>query len=329
MEDVKYAGLELSTRIVIKEALRRGIEVDILDAGDNFIRLRKNGRTEYVKQATRTSADTYISPLIMENKEVTKIVLRESGINAPGGVTVRSETEALSVFEDYRRRDIVVKPKSTNFGKGVVILKQPYGEKDYMGAVKQAFGYDDYVMLEEFVTGREFRFLVIGDEVAAILHRVPANVTGDGVHTIEELVVEKNKDPLRGKGYVTPLEKIRLGAVEREYLAFQGRDFSYVPRENETVYLRENSNISTGGDSIDYTDDIRDEYKQIAVKAAKAVGARICGADIIIRDIAEKPDGANYSIIELNFNPALHIHDFPYRGENRHVEGKVLDLLGF
>ncbi len=329
MENSKYTGLELSTQIVIKEALSRGIEVDILDAGDNFIRLRKNGRTEYVKQATRTSADTYISPLIMENKEVTKIVLRESGINVPGGVTVRSEDEALSAFEEFRRKDIVVKPKSTNFGKGVVILKQPYGGSDYLGAVKQALGYDDYVMLEEFVPGREFRFLVIGDEVAAILHRVPANVTGDGVHTIEELVGEKNKDPLRGKGYVTPLEKIRLGEVEREYLAFQDRDFSYVPRENEIVYLRENSNISTGGDSIDYTDEIRDEYKQIAVNAAKAVGARICGADIIIRDISEKPDGTNHSIIELNFNPALHIHDFPYRGENRHVEGKVLDLLGF
>ena len=328
MEDSKYTGLELSTRIVIKEALKRGIEVDILDSGDNFIRLRKNGRTEYIKQATRTSADTYISPLIMENKEVTKIVLRENGINVPGGVTVRSEEEALSVFEDFRRKDIVVKPKSTNFGKGVVILKQPYGVNDYLGAVKQALGCDDYVMVEEFIPGREFRFLVIGDEVAAILYRVPANVTGDGVHTIEELVGEKNKDPLRGKGYVTPLEKIRLGEVEREYLAFQGRDFSYVPRENETVYLRENSNISTGGDSIDYTDEIRDEYKQIAVNAAKAVGARICGADIIIRDIAEKPDGTNHSIIELNFNPALHIHDFPYRGKNRHVEEKILDLLG-
>lgn len=309
--------------------MRRGIDVDILDAGDNFIRLRKNGRTEYIKQATRTSADTYISPLIMENKEVTKLILRENGINVPAGVTVRSEAEALSVFRDLMRKDIVVKPKSTNFGKGVVILKRPFGEEDYLEAVKQALGYDGYVMIEEFVAGREFRFLVIGDEVAAILHRVPANVTGDGTHTIAELVEEKNRDPLRGTGYVTPLEKIRLGELEREYLAFQGKDFSYVPGAGETVYLRENSNISTGGDSIDFTDDIRDEYKEIAVNAARAVGARICGADMIIRDIAEKPDATNHSIIELNFNPALHIHDYPYRGQNRHVAEKVLELLGF
>lgn len=324
-----YTGLELSTQLVIKEALRREVEVDLPDRSDNFIRLQKDGRTEYVKQATRTSADTYIAPLIMENKEVTKVVLRENGISVPQGGTVFSVEEALERFPAFSGKDIVVKPKSTNFGKGVVILKQPWQEENFRFAVEQAFHYDNAVLIEEFIPGREFRFLVIGDEVAAILHRVPANVTGDGIHTIRELVAEKNKDPLRGKGYVTPLEKITLGPVEEEYLRHQEKDFSYVPGKEETVYLRENSNISTGGDSIDFTDDIMDEYKAIAVNAAKAVGARICGADIIIRDILEKPDGKNHSIIELNFNPALHIHDYPYQGKNRHVEGKVLDLLGF
>ena len=328
MEDSKYAGLELSTQIVIKEAVKRGIDVDVLDWGDNFIRLRNGGRTEYIKQATRTSADTYISPLIMENKEVTKIILRESGINVPGGVTVRTADEAQSVLADYMQKDIVVKPKSTNFGKGVVVLKRPYKQSDYMEAVRQALEYDDCVLIEEYVSGREFRFLVIGSEVAAVLHRVPANVTGDGIRTIEELVIEKNKDPLRGKGYITPLEKINLGETEKEYLGFQGKNFSYIPHDGETVYLRENSNVSTGGDSIDYTDDMREEYKEIAVNAAKAVGARICGADIIIRDIEAIPDSTNHSIIELNFNPALHMHDYPYKGKNRHVEAKVLDLLG-
>lgn len=329
MFDGNYTGLELSTQLIIREALRRGIEVDLLDRSDNFIRLRKNARTEYVKQATRTSADTYIAPLIMENKEVTKIVLEESGINVPKGVTVYSRQDAMEKYPEFSGKDIVVKPKSTNFGKGVVILKRPYSQRDYETGVEQAFHYDSAVLIEEFIPGREFRFLVIGDETVAILHRVPANVTGDGKHTIEELVKEKNEDPLRGKGYVTPLEKINLGETEREYLGFQGKNFGYIPGAGETVYLRENSNISTGGDSIDFTDDIPEGYKRIAVKAAKAVGARICGADIIIRDIGTDADRNNHSIIELNFNPALHIHDFPYKGINRHVEDKVLDLLGF
>lgn len=326
----EYTGMELSTQLVIAEAIRRGIRVDVLDWEDNFIRLTKGDRTEYVKQATRTSADTYIAPLIMENKEVTKIVLKEKGIIVPDGITIYSASEAeiekVSVFFE---KDIVVKPKSTNFGKGVAVLKRPYTVSDVRNVIEQAFAYDQAVMIEEYIAGKEYRFLVIGDEVAAILHRVPANVIGDGQHTIEFLVAEKNKDPLRGRGYVTPLEKITLGQTEKAYLAFQGKRFDTIPARGETVFLRENSNISTGGDSIDFTDDIHPGYKEIAVRAAKAVGAKICGADIIIRDIDAAPQKDNHSIIELNFNPALHIHDFPYKGRNRNVERKVLDLLGF
>jgi glutamate--cysteine ligase/glutathione synthase len=324
-----YKGLELSTQIIISEALKRGIEVEVLDWDDNFIRLKKDGKVEYVKQATRTSSDTYIAQLIMENKEVTKIILREHGINVPEGITVKSAEEAVEKFTVFEGKDIVVKPKSTNFGEGVFILKNTESCEGYRNAVEEALKYDSTVLIEEFIPCKEYRFLVIGDEVAAVLHRVPANAAGDGVHTIEELVKEKNKDPLREKGYVTPLEKISLGTVEKEYLAIQGKDIHYVPQKGETVYLRENSNISTGGDSIDYTDEVLEQYKTIAVNSAKAVGAKICGADIIIQDINEKPDAKNYSVIELNFNPALHIHDFPYQGQNRHVEKKVLDLLEY
>ncbi|MCX7711397.1 MAG: bifunctional glutamate--cysteine ligase GshA/glutathione synthetase GshB [Clostridia bacterium] len=324
-----YERLELSTQALISEAFNRNIEVNILDWDDNFIRLKKGNKTEYVKQATRTSADTYIAPLIMENKEVTKIVLRENGINVPQGITVQSVSDATKDFNRFFGKNIVVKPKSTNFGKGVIILKDVQSQESYENAVDHALHYDTSVLIEEFIPGKEYRFLVIGDEVAAILHRVPANVIGDGIHTIEELVAEKNKDPLRGKGYVTPLEKIILGDVEKDYLQIHGKTIHYIPQSGETVYLRENSNISTGGDSIDFTDDILDEYKGIAVQAAKAAGAKICGADIIIQDIKAIPNDQNHSIIELNFNPALHIHDFPYQGQNRQVEKKVLDLLGF
>ena len=106
-----YEGLELSTQIVIKEALSRGIEVDVLDWDDNFIRLKKGNRVEYVKQATKTSADTYIAPLIMENKEVTKMVLKEHGINVPRSVTIKHD-DAMKKYSDFVGKDIVIKPKS-------------------------------------------------------------------------------------------------------------------------------------------------------------------------------------------------------------------------
>lgn len=324
-----YDKMELSTTMLIKAAEKRGIVVDILDQDDNFIRLTKENKTEYVKQATKTSLDPYIVPLIMENKAVTKLILRENGINVPLGVKIKSIEEAFEHCHQFDGRDIVVKPNTTNFGLGVVIQKEVQCQTNFRTALETAFKHDDAVLIEEFITGKEYRFLIIGDEVVAILHRIPANVVGDGIHTFEELVAAKNKNPLRGTGYIKPLEKIKLEHPEIDFLKNQNKTINDIPPIGETVYLRENSNISTGGDSIDFTDDILKAYKDIAIRAAKAVGAKICGADMIIQDISAPPDEQNYSIIELNFNPALHIHNYPYSGQNRHVEEKVLDLLGF
>lgn len=322
--------LELSTQLLAAEARSRGVRVEVLDADDNFLRLSRDGRTEYVKQATRTSLDTYIAALIMENKQVTKQILREGGLPVPPGRAVRSVAEALKHFPEFAGAGLVIKPRSTNFGEGVTIFKTAdWRPDDAAAAVTRGLELDSTVLLERYETGREYRFLVIGDETVAVLHRVPANIVGDGWRSIRALVDEKNRDPRRGSGYVTPLEKIRLGPEEQLYLAAQGLNFDSVPVAGTTVYLRENSNISTGGDSLDFTDTAHPGYKEAAVRAARAVGARICGADLIISDISAAPTADNFSIIELNFNPALHIHAFPFRGENRRVEAKVLDLLGF
>lgn len=324
-----FEGLELSTQILITEALARGVEVDVLDWDDNFIRLKKGNKVEYVKQATKTSADTYVTPLIMENKEVTKLILKEHGINVPQSTTVKDLEEALKKYPNLQGRDIVIKPKSTNFGEGVLILRDLESQENYKTAVEQALRYDSSVMIEDFIEGKEYRFLVIQEEVVGVMHRVPANVVGDGLHSIRELVAEKNKSPMRGKGHVTPLEKISIGTVEENHLASQRKDANSVPERGEVVYLRQNSNISTGGDSIDFTDEMLKDYKIIAVNSARAVGAKICGVDMIILDVKAKPDESNHSIIELNFNPVLYPHDFPCQGQNRQVEKKVLDLLGF
>jgi len=185
------------------------------------------------------------------------------------------------------------------------------------------------ILIEEFIAGKEFRFFVIGNEIVGILHRVPANVTGDGMRTIRELVELKNQDPLRGKGYRTPLEKIRLEESEAMFLKQQGKDFETIPAVGEVVYLRENSNISTGGDSIDFTDDIPASYKQIAVRSAQALNVVITGLDMIIPDVSVEAANDNYAIIELNFNPAIHIHCHPFKGKNRRLNEKLMDALGY
>ena len=324
---VGYEDLELSTQILILDAIKRGIEFNIMDRLENFISLSDGEKVEYVKQATKTSKDSYITALIMENKLVTKDILRENNIRVPKGKDYDNIDEAKKDFRLFKDEKIVIKPKSTNFGLGISIFPGEYSREDYDKAVEIAFREDSSILIEEFMTGKEYRFLVIGEEVVGILHREPANVIGNGESTIEELVSEKNKDPLRGKGYKTPLEKIKLGEIEEMFLKNQGLSFKYIPKNGEKIYLRENSNISTGGDSIDFTDKIHPSYKEVALKSAKAVKALICGVDMVIDNIEEEAKEKNHGIIELNFNPAIHIHCFPYKGENRKAGEKILDLL--
>jgi len=321
--------MELSTQLVLREAVRRGVAFDILDRNENFIRLKRDENIQYVRQATKTSLDNYASILAMENKVVTKQILDEHNIRVPKGLDYTDSTMAKADFQYFKDKAVVIKPKSTNFGLGITIIKNNDDVHIFERAIDIAFEADQSILIEEFIDGKEFRIFVMNDEVVGILHRVPANVTGNGRHTIRELVVEKNKDPLRGKGYHTPLEKIQLGEAELIFLKAQDKDFDTIPLENETVFLRENSNISTGGDSIDFTDDIPESYKKIAVKAAQALNVKITGLDMIIPDYTQEAGDDNYAIIELNFNPAIHIHCHPYKGENRKLNEKLLDMLGY
>lgn len=322
-----YEDLELSTQILMKESIKRGIKTEVVDRSDNFISLTKNNKIEYVKQATKTSKDNYVTVLAMENKVVTKKILQKQNIKVPNGSEFDNIDDAMSEIYNFINKPIVIKPKSTNFGTGISIFPQGAGEEDVKKAFKIAFKYDNTVLVEEFISGKEYRFLVIGDKVVGILHRVPANVVGDGEKSIRQLVEIKNQSPLRGIGYKTPLEKINLDENAELFLNHRGLDFDYIPKNGETVYLRENSNISTGGDSVDYTDEISQEFKDIAVKASKAIGANICGVDMMIDDYEDK--NSAYAIIELNFNPAIHIHSYPYIGKEREIAKEILKLLDF
>lgn len=320
--------MELSTQILIQDAVKRGVTVEILDRKENFIKLSKSGRTEYIKQATKTSLDSYSSVLVMENKQVTKRILRDAGLKVPLGEVFTSRDQALSAYRSFENRQIVIKPNNTNFGVGITIFVESFDREEFEKAVDLAFDKDDTVLIEEFAPGREYRVFVIGDEVVGVLHRLPANVRGDGERSIAGLIEEKNRNPMRGRGYKTPLERIRMGVEEEMYLKQQGLSFESIPPKDQVVFLRENSNISTGGDSIDYSDEISESLKQVALKAARAVDAKIVGVDLMTADLSDD-SGEDYTIIELNFNPAIHIHCFPLEGRNRKLGDKILDILGF
>jgi glutamate--cysteine ligase len=326
-----YEHLELSTQIVIAEALKRGVRVEVLDPHSQFLRLKKGKHVEHVESATKTSRDSYVTSTILGNKVVTKIFLKEHGLRTPEGEHFENYHDAVAAAPHCvaKNKSCVVKPNTTNYGVGITILRKGFTEADFVRALTTAFGRDSSIVVEEFIEGIECRFLVVGGQCVAVLQRIPANVVGDGEHTVRELVNEKNDSPLRGKGHKTPLENIEIDEVEVDVLREQKLTPETVLKKGHEVFLRRNSNISTGGDSIDYTDIVHEGYKRIAEKAAAAVDAKICGVDIICSDFENSPEKSNYAIIELNYNPVLYFHNFPYEGENRDVGKYILDLLGF
>ncbi len=318
-----YEDMEISTQMVLREAFDRRVNVEILDRSDNILRLSNEKNVAYLKQATKTSKDNLIAYFLMENKSVTKQILQENTIPTPQGCFYHTYEEALKGYPEFRKKNLVIKPNSTNYGIGISFVK-PNDQKAYINAVKVAFHHDTKIIVEEFCKGEEYRFLVIGGRVVAICQRIPANVIGDGVHTIQQLVALKNRNPLSYKKY-----PIKIGKVERECLSDQKITPKSIPKLGKQVFLRRNTNVSTGGDSVDRTEDVHRDYHAVAVGAAKAVDAAICGVDMMIENCALSPDKSAHAVLELNFNPALYLHRYPIEGKKRAVEKDVLDFLGF
>ena len=325
-----FDNMELSTQALMFDAIQKGLEMEILDENDQFLRLQFGEHFEYVKNGNMTSRDSYISPLIMENKVVTKKVLEKAGFNVPKSLEFTGIEQAVASYGLFEGRPVVIKPKSTNYGLGITIFQQGvHDREDFAKAVEIAFREDKEIMVEDYLSGTEYRFFVLGDQTLAVLLRVPANVVGDGVHTVAELVAAKNSHPLRGDGSRTPLKKIALGDIERLQLKEQGFTVDSIPAKGQIVQLRANSNISTGGDSIDMTDEMHPSYKALAVGITKAMGAAVCGVDLIIPDLKKpaEPNLQSWGVIEANFNPMMMMHIFPYQGKSRRLTQNVINML--
>ncbi|WP_161877722.1 bifunctional glutamate--cysteine ligase GshA/glutathione synthetase GshB [Alkalibacterium sp. MB6] len=324
-----FDDMEMSTQLLLFDALQMGIDVDVLDKHDQFLELTYKGKTEYVRNANMTSKDSTISHWLMGNKTVTKKILEKHGYSVPKGNEFSTVKEAVAYFDLFKDKAIVIKPKSTNYGLGITIFKNPPSKESYEEGIRLAFKEDSEVLVEEFIEGTEYRFFVLNGRTEAVVLRIPANVTGDGTHTVKELIEEKNTHPYRGGNHRAPLEKIKMGEIEQLMLKEQGYQFDSILEKGKTVYLRENSNISTGGDSVDMTNQMPDYFKKLAEDMADALGVKVTGLDLIIPDLTlENTDTqAAYSVIEANYNPAMHMHAYVHKGEGQRLTKKVLTML--
>ena len=324
-----YEEMELSTQMLLFDAIQKGIHFEILDEQDQFLKLWHKDHVEYVKNGNMTSKDNYVVPLAMANKTVTKKILADAGFPVPAGDEFTSLEQGLAYYPLIKDKQIVVKPKSTNFGLGISIFQEPASLDNYQKALEIAFAEDTAVLVEEFIPGTEYRFFILDGRCEAVLLRVAANVVGDGKHTIRELVAQKNANPLRGRDHRSPLEIIDLGDIEQLMLTQQGYTPDDILPEGKKVNLRRNSNISTGGDSIDVTETMDSSYQELAAAMATSMGAWACGVDLIIPDKTqpaskEKP---HCTCIELNFNPSMYMHTYCAEGPGQALTPKILDKL--
>lgn len=316
-----YENFEATTQIIIAEIIKRKLPFKIIDPDNNLIAVNYDNREYIIHEGTISDANSLIAYWISNDKWMTKQFLSLSGIRHARGVL-------LKAGEDHKKASLpsfplVVKPYNTDHG--IAVTAGITDGAQLVQALDRAFRHSDKVIVEEYYPGREYRFLVIDGMVRAVAYRDPANVTGDGETTIRELIEKKNLG--RGDDYRYPLLKIKVDEEVERNIDEQGLTLSSVLPKGQKVYLRKNSNLSTGGDSIDVTDTMPAFYKEVAVRAAQSATLRLAGVDIIIREPDAVPSEDDYIVVELNAPAMLSMHDFPWLGKNRNVEKYVLDCI--
>ena len=220
-----------------------------------------------------------------------------------------------------------VKPLDGNHGRGVCLDLQDEDDVREAFPIAEDQSRRGIVIVESFVTGKDYRCLIIDGRMAAIAERVPASVTGDGTSTVEQLVDLTNADPRRGVGHEKVLTRIKVDDAADRGARRPGPHADSVPAEGEMVKLALTGNMSTGGISIDRTFEAHPENVEIAEEAARMVGLDIAGIDFICPDITEPVRETGGAICEVNAAPGFRMHTHPTIGEPQFIAKPVVDML--
>jgi cyanophycin synthetase len=314
-----------STLEIVQEAERRGIPVMRLNPNQSLVQLG-HGRYQRRIWATRTSTTSGVAMTIAGNKELTNRLLRDAGIASPRGVVVGSAQEAVREANRLGY-PVVLKPVDGNHGRGVCLDLGNRAEVEESFPLAKAASREGQVLVERMVPGKDFRVVVVGSEVVAVAERVPACVVGDGRHSVRELVEIANADPRRGVGHEKILTRIQVDSQTHEVLSSQGLTLDDIPADGQFVQLKLTANMSTGGTSIDRTDEIHPDNVEIALEAAMVVGLDVAGIDFITPDISRSVHEAGGSIVEINAAPGFRMHTHPTEGLPRQVGHAVVDML--
>ncbi len=311
-----------STGSIVDEAVARDIP---------FIRLNKEsliqlgyGKNQVRFRATMTDRTSSIAVDLASNKDETKRMLQEAAIPVAKGMCIVHEEEVKEVIEKVNF-PLVFKPLDGNHGKGASINVKT--EEEAYAAFHHAKKYSRKIIVEKFITGYDFRVLVINNRFIAAAMREPAHVIGDGKSTIQVLIDLENKDPRRGYGHENVLTEITIDRETHEQLAKHNYTLDTVLKKDEKCYLKGTANLSTGGTSTDVTDIMHPTNIFICERISRVIGLDICGIDIMAKNLSEPLETSGGVVLEVNAAPGFRMHLAPASGLPRNVAAPVLDML--
>ena len=311
-----------STGCIVEEAAKRGIP---------YIRLNKQSLVQLgygVHQkrirATIASTTSNIAVDIACDKEETKNLLEAAEVPVPKGLVIRSEAGLDDAIERLGY-PLVIKPIDGNHGKGNTT--NIINKDQALNAFEAAKEYGRNVIVEKFITGYDFRALVVNYKFICAALRTPAAVTGDGVNTIQFLIEETNKDPRRGYGHEKVLTQITIDQFTQKMLDDAGYTLETVPAKGELVLLKPTANLSTGGTSTDVTDEVHPANVFMFERIARIIGLDICGIDIMAKDLRTPVSESGGAVLEVNAAPGFRMHIDPSEGLPRNVAEPVVDML--
>lgn len=325
-EELKYInkrdGLGPSTISMINEARRRNIPYRRLNNGSLI--MLGYGTHQKLIEATVTSATSSIAVEIASNKEETKRLLADSFMPVPHGTKIRSEEELAEVVEDVSF-PLVIKPLDGNHGKG--ITTNITSKEQARIAFEHAKTFSKEVIVEKYIEGQDYRFLVINYKLTAVAKRTPAMVAGDGKSTIQQLIDKVNSDPRRGDGHEKVLTTIKVDNVTKSILLEKNLTLDDVLPQGEVLYLKDTANLSTGGTSRDVTDLVHPYNAFLAERVARLMNLNICGIDIVAKDIQTPITEKTGAIVEVNAGPGFRMHLSPTKGLARNIAEPVIKML--
>ena len=299
-----------------------GIEILASDRKTNELRPLWGGRLDGESHMFRSIMSAGIGHTVFNsvgNKVRTKQILADAGVRTPIGLIIDKE-DIEGSFQAASNIGLpgVVKPKAGSHGHGVTLNIRT--QQDFNNAVSPIKGD---AIFEQEINGNDFRVLTIGTDVVACILRRPAHVYGDGIRTVSELVRAKNK--IRAKNPSLCRSLIPLKDTTIEILKAQGYGLNSVPRHGAHVQLARIANIAAGGDSVDVTEFVHSGFVEICSEIPSLFGSpEIMGIDVLAEDISKAPDSQDWAVLELNANPDIDIHRWPYEGMPRDVGAALI-----